>query len=74
MADFMRHQESLFELRSNILMNDERNLTVEGGARAIEYCSTRGTCFHGNAELICDSNRELIGAPQVAPTFNCFVV
>ena len=58
--DFMRHQECLFEGRSNVLVNDERNLTVESCTGAIEDRSTRGASLHSYAECSCDPDRELI--------------
>lgn len=74
MPDFMRHQECLFERRSNVLVNDEENLTIEGCTRAIEDRSVRGAWLHSYAERVGDPDRELIGRPWVAPTFNCLIV
>lgn len=72
--DFVRNQERLVEGRSNVLVNDEGNLTVESCTRAIEDRSARGTLLHAYPERGCDPKRELIGRPGIVPTFDCLVV
>lgn len=70
----MRHHECLLEWRSNVLVNDEESLTVESCTRPIEDRSARGAWLHSYAEHVGDPDRELIGRPWVASTFDCLIV
>lgn len=70
----MRHQECLLEWSSNVLVNDEENSTVECCTRAIEDRSISGARLHTYAERVGDTDRELIGLPWVATTFDCLIV
>ena len=58
MADLVCHEESLFELRSNILMNDQLVFWHKRRAAIIELARPRICAFHIQAKLFRNSRRK----------------